>query len=199
MQWIFHHWICTNRPFFEWKNSILINKLSIWWQHHFIIQNNKSNQKKLTNKQTNTFKIFETSKTGNFAKNWSTVNQVSTLSIIYWRDWKMLILWTTQSVLSTYVNKNIDWRSKYQLFNQYYQLGETMWSTTDVNQLSTKHSSAQHLLYNFKYQFNCRTDALHLASIQNIPSLWGHKINNCITILQHHDDIRRRHRITSAM
>ena len=47
------------------------------------------------------------------------------------------------------------------------------------------------------YQFNCGTVALHSASVKNIPVSTGPK--NCITILPHHEDFCRRHRITSTM
>ena len=41
------------------------------------------------------------------------------------------------------------------------------------------------------------TDTLHLASIKNIPVSTRQK--NCVTILPHHDDFRRRHGISSSM
>ena len=47
------------------------------------------------------------------------------------------------------------------------------------------------------YQFNCSTDALHQASVQNISDSTGPK--KCASILPHHEDFRRRDRIASSM
>ncbi len=58
----------------------------------------------------------------------------------------MSILLTTKSIMLTYFDKAPIEDRDINFFNRYYQLGESMLSTIDINQLSTKHSSAQYLL-----------------------------------------------------